>query len=235
VAEIVADCPRCGANKTTFDVKHTHVVGFNHGWQQKLELQSICRNCQRGVILTGEQADANQAFHQLISDGLEKLKGNVNELVRVTGYISLKDANTVTPPDHLPTEIEASFREGALCAAIGCHNASAAMFRLCVDHATWDLLPEDGVDGLNAKIRRSLGLRMKWLFDTGRLPAALQDLSDAIKEDGNDGAHEGTLTKAESEDLEDFTIALLERLYTEPTRIQIAKERREARRAASPG
>lgn len=211
---------------------HSHVIGAEYRWKQFVELQSICRHCSRGVIFIGEQKEADDRSGALIREGLQKIKGNINSLVSVDRYVSVRDANPVSPPEHLPAEIEAAFREGASCAAIGCHNASAAMFRLCVDHATFALLPADGEEGLNAKIRRSLGLRMNWLFETNRLPNSLRELSEAIKEDGNDGAHEGTLTKAESEDLQDFTVALLERLYTEPTRIRLAKERRDARRAA---
>jgi hypothetical protein len=38
------------------------------------------------------------------------------------------------------------------------------------------------------------------------------------------------LNKADAEDLLDFTVALLERLYTEPERLKLAKARREERR-----
>ena len=55
-------------------------------------------------------------------------------------------------------------------------------------------------------------------------------LATCIREDGNDGAHAGTLTKADADDLVDFTIALLERLITEPKKLELAKERRETRR-----
>jgi hypothetical protein len=51
-----------------------------------------------------------------------------------------------------------------------------------------------------------------------------------IKEDGNDGAHEGTLKKEDAEDILDFTVALLSRLYTEPERLRLAKLRRDKRR-----
>ena len=83
---------------------------------------------------------------------------------------------------------------------------------------------------MNAKIRRSLGLRLPWLFAQGLLPVAVQELSACIKEDGNDGAHVGSLTQADAEDLMDFTIALLERLYTEPERLRLAQARRDSRR-----
>jgi hypothetical protein len=108
------------------------------------------------------------------------------------------------------------------------------MFRLCIDLATRRLLPgeDEGAAGLNAKTRRDLGLRLPWLFDSGRLPDALRDLSLCVKEDGNDGAHQGTLTTQDATDLLDFTVVLLERMFTEPEKLRLAKERRDARRAA---
>ena len=51
-----------------------------------------------------------------------------------------------------------------------------------------------------------------------------------MREDGNDGAHQGTLTKEDAEDLLDFTFLLLERIYTELQRLKEAKTRREKRR-----
>jgi hypothetical protein len=94
------------------------------------------------------------------------------------------------------------------------------------------MLPNGEVDGLNAKTRRDLGLRLRWLFDNRHLPDGLRDLSTCIREDGNDGAHAGTLTKEDADDLLDFTTALLERIYTEPAKLKLADERRKARREA---
>jgi hypothetical protein len=155
---------------------------------------------------------------------------NINHMVAVIGHISVKDMNAAAPPLDLPAAIEKAWNEGARCMAVDCPNAAASMFRLCIDLATKALVPPNDTDGLNATIRRSLGLRLEWLFRTGRLPAALQDLSHAVKDDGNDGAHDGTLTKLDGEDLQDFTFALLDRLYSEPARIEAARLRREARR-----
>jgi hypothetical protein len=91
------------------------------------------------------------------------------------------------------------------------------------------LLPKDEVSGLNAKTRRDLGRRLPWLFDNKRLPEALRELASCIKEDGNDGAHKGARKKGDVDDLLDLTRVLLERIYTEPTRLRIAQERREER------
>jgi hypothetical protein len=74
------------------------------------------------------------------------------------------------------------------------------------------MLPKEDVPGLNNKTRRDLGLRLPWLFERGILPSDLRDLSSCIREDGNDGAHQGTLTKEEAGDLLDFTNALLAQL-----------------------
>jgi len=71
---------------------------------------------------------------------------------------------------------------------------------------------------------------MEWLLDNKILPEALRELAECVKDDGNDGAHEGILDKETAEDLDDFVYILLERLYTEPQRLVDAKERRKQRK-----
>jgi hypothetical protein len=129
-------------------------------------------------------------------------------------------------------DIKSVFSEGATSLAVGCFNAAGVMFRLCIDHAITTMLPENDVEYLNKRVRRSLGLKLSWLFNHKLLPEALQELSTCIKDDGDDGAHSGSLQKEDAEDLLDFTTTLLERLYTEPERLRLAKERRAARRGA---
>jgi hypothetical protein len=123
-----------------------------------------------------------------------------------------------------------AFREGAVSLVVGCWNAAGAMFRLAIDLATKPLLPAKEVEGLNRKGRRDLGLRLQWLFDNKLLPSDLRELSSCVREDGNDAAHAGTLTKEDAEDLLDFTTALLEPIFTEPERLRLARERRDKRR-----
>jgi hypothetical protein len=169
----------------------------------------------------------------LRTQGLLKIDGSLNPYMTVDRYIGLRDKAGNTPPDHLPQPIAAAFTEAATCVAVGCWNAAGAMFRMCVDLATRPLLPKEDLAGLNAKTRRDLGLRLPWLFNNAILPQELRELSACIHQDGNDGAHAGTLTKQDAEDLLDFATALLERMYTEPEKLRLAKERREQRRKAS--
>jgi hypothetical protein len=228
MSELVANCPRCGAKAMTFDLVAQLPLGVQYDWQHWFEAFCICRGCSRSTIFVLSQD--NIADKDEIKKGLVNLKVAVNQFMRIESYISLKDTTSKKPPEHLPKNVDAVFREGAACMSIGCFNAAGTMFRLCIDLCTRAMLPTEEVKGLNSKIKRDLGLRLPWLFDNGILPEALRELSSCVKDDGNDGAHEGTLKKEDAEDLLDFTYALLERLYTEPKRLELAKERRLARR-----
>jgi hypothetical protein len=50
VAQLVADCPRCGAKKITFDVTQEHLLGLKYDWQHHYEAFAICRNCHRSTV-----------------------------------------------------------------------------------------------------------------------------------------------------------------------------------------
>lgn len=228
--ELIADCPRCGAANTGVIALSHVTVRVEHGWLKTLETFCLCRNCQRTTVFVLRQSQYDDR-HNIEQNGLHGFEDSLNNHFEVHGYISQKDRNSAQPPDHLPDAIETAFREGATCLAAECWNAAGVMFRVCVDLATRDLLPPlEEPDGPNSKQRRDLGLRLPWLFDHGGLPEGLRDLSACVHQDGNDGAHQGTLSREDAEDLIDFTQALLERLYTEPRRLAIAAERRAARR-----
>jgi Domain of unknown function (DUF4145) len=233
MAELVTNCPRCRIDRITFDVMALHLVRFSHGWHHTFEAFAICRHCQRSTVFVLEE-NTNHDTHMFASMSPMQVEGvALNEYFNVRGHISLKDQGAIPPPEHLPEQIANVFREGATCLAVDCHNAAGTMFRMCLDLATRPMLPQEDVPGLNKRTRRDLGLRLPWLFDNGKLPSDLRDLSTCVREDGNDGAHQGTLTEEDAEDLLDFTVAMLERLFTEPERLKMARERREKRRATS--
>ncbi len=232
MSELVANCPRCGSRQITFDLTQAHLFAVEYNWRRVYEAFCICRHCKRATVfvLAQERIEDRQFFE---GEMLVKSNTAINRYLEITGFINLKDIASAPPPEHLPKEIEAAFKEGATCVSVGCYNAAGTMFRLCVDLATRTLLPQEDTHGLNAKIRRDLGLRLPWLFDHDYLPTSLRKLSSCIKDDGNDGAHAGSLKKEDAEDLLDFTVALLERMYTEPKRLELAQERRDARRGKS--
>lgn len=230
MAQLIGDCPRCGAGHVTFDVEAVQFRRRQFGWQHWYEAFSVCRNCSKSTIFVLAQSTECEDIYMFDKISPLKMKDSLNNYFRIEGYISLKDESIVSPPEYIPEEIASVFREGATCCAVQCWNAAGTMFRMCVDLATRPILPEGETQGLNSKTRRDLGLRLPWLFENGLLPSDLGELSSCIREDGNDAAHTGTLKKEDAEDLLDFTQALLERLFTEPKRLELAKERRAARR-----
>jgi hypothetical protein len=232
MAEYVADCPRCRASKTTFDVLSTAHTSTQHDWQRFYEAFCLCRHCSRTTTFVIAQKNYNDK-DALTRNAPETISGNINKYFRLDGYISLKDEGATEPPDHVPPDLGKIFEEATKCVAVGCWNAAGAMFRLCVDMATEQLLPKEDVEGLTAFIRKNLGPRLDWLFEANLLPLEIDGLSDCIREDGNDAAHRGALGKKDAEDLLDFTVALLERMFTVPERLKLAELRRQERRKPS--
>lgn len=230
MAELVADCPRCGANQITFDLRGCIHTTTKYNWQYYYEVFAICRKCMRSTVfvLSDSTGIDYNSFHE---KGLLKITGAINRYTDTRRIITLRDRVTVKAPAYIPDAIEKVFREGATCMRVGCWNAAGTMFRLCIDLTTRGILPEEETEGLNHRTRRDLGLRLPWLFDNQLLPESLRDLSNCVREDGNDGAHAGTLGKEDAEDLLDFTVILLERIYTEPERLRLAAERRAQRRS----
>jgi hypothetical protein len=217
----------------TFDLTQQNFLGKQYDWQLWYEAFCLCRHCKKATIFTLSLKEYR--LKELVQqNGLLELPDAVNRYMKIEGYVSLKDRAALPAPEHVPPAIKAAFDEGAKCLAIDCPNAAATMFRLCLDLATRPRLPDGEPEGLNKKVRRDLGLRLPWLFDHGHLPADLRELSHCVKEDGNDGAHVGSLKMPDAEDLLDFTTALLARFYTEPERVRLAAERREERRKPKP-
>ncbi len=227
--ELVSDCPRCGSSKVTFDVSAGVNLYKAHDWQVHREVFAVCRHCRHSTILAIADKDFKEA-QSMRGDDWMRLPSLTGRVI-VKGFLSIADVKAKDAPEALPPEIEAAYREGAKCMAVGCYNAGATMFRLCLDHATRALLPDQDEQGLTQNIRRSLGLRLQWLFRVGRLPEAFRDLATCVKDDGNDGAHAGNLSEDDADDLQEFAFVLLERLYTEPAKLKEAADRRAARRA----
>ena len=227
----VSDCPRCSSKNMTFDVLGGIKSKRRYEWQRGYEVFCVCRHCDTSTtFVISQRADADEKY--LANHDLMQIEGSLNEFFSSDGFICIKDVGAASPPEFVPDLIANAFREGATSVVTNCPNAAAAMFRLAIDLATEPLLPKDEQSGRpNSRVCRDLGLRLPWLFENNLLPRDLEELSRCIREDGNDGAHRGTLQKADAWDLQDFTTSLLERLYTVPERLRRAAERRTKRRS----
>lgn len=241
VNTVVMDCPRCGVLNTTMTIK-----GFTETSRENIwEFLALCRACRKASCIQGELQyieewirAARQCGENLIKFKKEKvyecLKQNNVDLLDYFEEISFQPTlkNIRPSPEHLPSQIHELFEEASKCLSIGCFNAAGAMFRLCLDITTKDIINKNSGKQPTTDNQKTIHKRLTWIFDQGILPRSLDDLSRCIKDDGNDAAHDGNIGKAEAEDLLDFTKILLERIYTEPENIRIAAERRQQRRKA---
>ena len=227
---MISDCPRCKAASITFDILSYVLIRVVADWQPNYEAFSVCRACNKPTIFGIQQSRNDSQSRTLFSPfSRPQILGspeNLNSLIRIQGHVSLKDESGVECPEHTPGHLKAVFDEGAACFAIGCYNASVAMFRLCLDLDTKAIAKELGIEGM-------LNSRLKKLFAQNALPSDLEELSHCIRENGNDGAHDGTISSVEAEDIMDFAISYLESRYTLPERIRIRREERRNRHQAT--
>lgn len=233
MAVLVETCPRCSAEKMTLDILACKFIAENEFLRRRtteyvIELCAACRHCKGCTVFILMTRD-HPNMKKIMQPEFIASSDCVNNLCDVLKPITNADVTVPEVPNHLPPSIERVLLEGLTCQSVGCHNAAGSMFRLCVDLATKSMLPATGAE-MSAKVKRNLGLRLEGLFESKMLPDSLRDLAMCIKDDGNDGVHDGTLASADVEDMRDFTIALLERLYTEPEKLRLANERRVARR-----
>ena len=229
---LVADCPRCGVKKHTFDVNGVIYTINDDSKALVAETFCFCRACRKGTIFVVSNNSPNMVVG---NRQVGAYHGNLNSECTIDGFISIVDFHTIVPPEHLPPPVQKAFSEAAKAYSVECWNASACMFRASIDIATKGLLPKENADGLDDNTRRSLARRLKWLFQTNRLQRDLEGLASCIKDDGNDAAHATTLDKEDAVDLLEFTVALLERIYTEPQKVKLAEQRRKKRRAKADG
>ena len=161
------------------------------------------------IFVLSESVNGN---YKLVHDkGLLNIAGGVNRYVGIEGFISLKDTAAVEPPEHIPENVEKIFREGRHAYPLDATSAAGTMFRLCIDIVKREMLPEGDVEGLNARARRDLGLRLPWLFDHGNLPEACESYRLVCAKTVTTVPMQEPSTQEDAEDLLDFTIMLLER------------------------
>lgn len=211
----------------TFDIKSWVVVDDSYYGESEAFVQ--CRHCWRPSVISIGKRDISSP--ELVSH-----KGVfINASWEFKSYVVVIP-NAQKCPDHTPLDVETIFNEASKCLGIGAYEAAGTMFRKVVDKATRSMLPAQPADEDKAhpdfiawKVRKDLKLRLEWLLANNRVSRALEPLLESVREDGNDAAHD-RIGKEEAEDLQDFTVVLLETLYTVPGQVEANRLRRESRR-----
>ena len=223
----IADCPRCGHSKTTFDIL-ADSYRREYDYRVEYECYMRCRSCAKpsnAFLRAQDQRAAAPTTHG----------GLYVNLIYTLKHWVFEIPNSRKVPDYVEPDVARIFSEGADCLAIGAFDASGAMFRKVLDAATRQKTPrpdsEVAVKPSSWKIYKDLRLRLDWLFESGLLDRSLEDLSSCIHQDGNDAAHDLCgIGKDEAEDLADFADQVLRIIYTLPGQIAMNKERRDQRR-----
>jgi hypothetical protein len=224
MAMLTVDCVRCGERKMTHDVQSCGVYNDQGGtvhWEYCLQ----CRACNKSAVWRVDRYGSYPVPSELI-----KRATPIDEYIDIIEAIRPRGASEECP-EYTPADLKVIFDEGANCMSIGAWNAASAMFRKIVDQISKDKMSAAEVQPPDNRTRFNLKPRLMWLFANNLLPTDIEALADAIREDGNDGVHNAPLSKDDALDVQDFTVELLERLYTVPGRLQAAEERRAQRRA----
>ena len=222
---LIHDCPRCGTKQITFDILAASNVGTKNGFPA-YEAFCCCRSCNgSSIFLVTIRNDALYGIEHVL-----KHKSSLNNVLNDTELVKIFPGISAIPKD-IPLEISIPFCEALICQAIQAHNAAGCMFRTTVDLVTKKMLED--LQGKNPpkNAKDNLAQRIKLLYDEGLLTHSLKELSTSIRLDGNDAAHEANLEKDDVEAMNDFTTLLLEEIYTNPKKIELAAKRRKERGA----
>lgn len=243
---LVSTCPYCKTKKIPFDVKGSHLqteVEDNDKYILLFSVFSICRECKAPTLFsiyrditndvtsyscegdayidTNEVTQTQRTLLLLINDNQDRNLLNdfqIKEIIRPPENISYQC------PEHVPEDIKVKFDEAAQCHANDCIVASSMMLRLCLETIIKDLLKT------NQEPEKKLSDGIKILSEKNLISKRIQDFANEIRFDGNYAAHEGKMDQENLQDLFDFTIALLEDVYTQPKKLELSRERRAQRK-----
>ena len=218
---LIHNCPRCGTKQITFETRAVNWLVREH----KFEAFCRCLACKKATIflLTTTNPNVN-------SKDFTGQEGTVNHLLSRIELVNIIPLNSKPTPEHLPKDIEKPYQEALMCQAIEAHNAAGCMFRTTVDLVTKQLLQNLKEKTPPKNVENNLAQRIKFLCDEKQISDKLKNLSNSIRLDGNDAAHQANLMSDDVEDMNDFTTLLLSEIYTTPKEIELAEDRRKKRR-----
>lgn len=235
---LISTCPYCNTQQIPFDVQGIHPRETQEQGCFLIfyfEIFTICRKCQNStVFLISYQSETNLLdfetnsmeneynyhLNLLNSSKDENLLNHfiISQIIRPPNNISYRC------PEHVPKDIKEKFNEAAQCHANDCIVASSIMLRLCLETVTKDLLETE------KEKEEKLHVQIKNLFKQGKIKEDIKDFADEIRLDGNYAVHEGKMNQENLQDLFEFTIALLEDIYTRKKRLELSRERRAQRK-----
>lgn len=224
--QIVYDCPYCKSKNMTFDII---VDNYDHEYQE-----AYARKYDSSAI----EPDPEALFYSMTVRYYALCQCRESKCQQTVPFILERQASEIkiidilrTPanlsykcPEYVPKNIEDKFNEAAQCYAYHCFIASAAMLRLCIEITTKDLLID------NKDKEQKLHKRIEILCNQGLIRQRLKEFATEIRFEGNDAVHDGCIDQDNLEATFEFTIFLLQELYTDKKEMELVKERRAQRK-----
>jgi hypothetical protein len=213
---IIVECPHCGADRVGFDLaaqqQRPTLITLRGGERFRMwDVLATCSKCEEAIIAVfsqNEYADARSPKSPT------ECKSDPENWGFSLVYV-LPPPQPSRVPEHLPELLPNIFLQASNALKRGDWDASGAMSRKTIDVATKDLMQNE------ARQIRDLGPRIDALAKAGRLTEDLRQWAQHVRLGGNDAAHdEDPFTKAEAEELLDFTELFLTYVYTLPGRLK---------------
>lgn len=233
MAQIVVDCPHCGAQSMTMKTFGLYLPDIHVVRALKLGFScyaaSICGACSGPVVARliwnadGKKSwnDFTRVFDLFAKDptGSQVSHGLRAQVIRTP-------SEKISVPPHLPKPIERAFFSAETSFRLPhMEEAAAAMYRRAIDLAVQTFAP-GGKDDLMHRIGR--------LAQENILPGTMKDWAHQVRLIGNNGAHD--MDGVERNDLiaaQGFTDALLRYLFTLPIEVQLRRAATETPSAPS--
>lgn len=222
MAQIVVDCPHCGAQSMAMRVFGTHTPGSKtitaFGGKCFFDVAATCDKCSKPVVARIRSQEDIRSWNDFsgIANKYSDDPTASPEKFNLFAIVIKTPPIRISVPEHLSPAITKSFLMAEQNFLLpNCEEASAAMYRRAIDLAVKSIDP-DGKGELIARINR--------LADLNILPGTMKDWAHQVRIIGNDGAHdEDGVTRNDLMAAQGFADALLRYLFTLPKEVALRR------------
>jgi hypothetical protein len=219
MATLKLDCPHCNSASMTFVSIATHQeAGTDHVWTFWR-----CNGCPKAILVKAEKPPkAGSAGSSMRDHTAENIGGDYVAWAKFKILESWPPAPTTEAPAHTPKNVATAFTQAVKALQGGLWDPAGMAFRRALDIGTIELAKQLKVTFSDPKL--SLKRRIDELGTKAQLPQTLVDWAHAIREDGNDAAHEPMpYTEPEAKQLHEFTKTFLEYVFMLPGELAARK------------
>ena len=225
---VTLDCPYCLTNNTCFEVTRFKKVITNSQKPVGTTHEAIgeCRHCR----------SVSAIFFRVIPLGLKKIRKNtcsyINNLEIKINYFEAEEyyvkemlligqqpePSKASCPEHCPDNVKAAFLEAEKARIAGLFGAAASFYRKTIDRAVTPLVEE--LDKYNDRLM--LGQKLELIKVNNLLPKIMTDWIKVVSLNGNFSLHDDDKDYTTADEIlpsMEFTITLLEYLYTLPKKV----------------